>query len=54
MKYDEFLDTTRVLRMLYGLQVATIFFERNVVKFYDLNSEDLSDTLNAATITNNT
>lgn len=54
MKYEEFLNTTKVLRMLYGLEVATIFFERNVVKFYDLNSDDLSDTLKTASITDNT
>jgi len=53
MNYSDFLKTTQILRMLYGQEVATIFFENNVVKYYNLTSEDLATTLDSATLKNN-
>lgn len=33
MDYDRFLETVRVIRMLYGLPTAIEFFEKNINKF---------------------
>lgn len=33
ISYSEFLDTVKVLRMLYGVNVATVYFERNFEEF---------------------
>lgn len=40
--FTEFLDLVKVLKMLYGRQVAEIFFTKNVGSYYDLDSESLS------------
>lgn len=34
MDFDRFLDFTKVIRMIYGLDAATKFFEKNI-KNYD-------------------
>lgn len=28
--YQDFLDTVKVLRMLYGVEISTVFFEKNL------------------------
>lgn len=33
MTYNEFLDTVKVLKMLYGSVIAREFFENNIEKF---------------------
>lgn len=33
MTYNEFLDTVKVLKMLYGAVIARDFFEHNIEKF---------------------
>lgn len=45
MKYSEFLDTVKVLRMLYGRHIAEQYFKKNVGQFYNLNSTDLKNLL---------
>lgn len=54
MNYSDFLNTTKVLRMLYGLEVSTAFFEKNIGSFYNLNAEDLAKTIDNATVSHNT
>lgn len=34
MSFMEFLEVTRVLRMLYGLEFAQKYFEENIDKFH--------------------
>lgn len=41
MNYIEFLDTVKVLRMLYGKQVAEKFFDKHVDSYYDLTSASI-------------
>lgn len=36
MLYDDFLDTVKVLKMLYGREVAALFFESNIHNFVNL------------------
>jgi hypothetical protein len=37
MKYLEFLETVRVIRMLYSVDNARMYFEKNVNMFYKNN-----------------
>lgn len=41
MSYSEFLDTVKVLKMLFGRDVAEKFFTKNIDLFYDVNSESI-------------
>lgn len=43
MTYDEFLNTCKILKMLYGREVAEKFLTKNIHKYYNLNSESLID-----------
>lgn len=36
MNYIEFLQTTKVLKMLYGAQIAQKFFEQNIGSWYNV------------------
>lgn len=42
MSYQEFLDTVKVLKMLYGRDVAEKFFTKNITEVYNITSESLS------------
>lgn len=37
--YANFLDTVKVLKMLFGRQIAENFFTDNMSVFYDVDSE---------------
>jgi len=41
MLLGDFLGMTKVLRMLYGVEVAKEYFERQIHEFGDLNISDL-------------
>lgn len=41
--YAEFLDTVKVLKMLYGRDVSEKFFTDNIKSYYDIDSESLSN-----------
>lgn len=41
MSYPEFLDTVKVLKMLYGRDIAEIFFTKNNNLYYDTNSASI-------------
>jgi hypothetical protein len=41
MKYSDFLDTVKVLKMLYGREIAEKFFTKNASMYYNLNSESI-------------
>jgi len=43
MSFTEFLQLTKVLRMIYGRTVSQKFFEKNVGMYYDLDSASLSN-----------
>ena len=43
MQYIEFLDTVKVLKMLYGAPIAEKFFTKNIGLYYDLDSASLSN-----------
>lgn len=38
MTYSEFLDTTKVLKMLYGREIAEKFFTKNLSSWYNVDS----------------
>jgi len=42
MQFTEFLQLTKVLKMLYGREIAEKFFAKNISLYYDLNNESLS------------
>lgn len=42
VSYQEFLDTVKVLKMLYGRDVAEKFFTKNITEVYNITSESLS------------
>jgi len=42
MPFAEFLGLIKVVRMLYGRDFAAKVFAKNVGKYYDLNSEELT------------
>ena len=42
MLFNEFLDLTKVLKMLYGREIAEKFFTNNIGMYYDLDNESLS------------
>lgn len=41
MLFSNFLDLIKVLKMLYGRNVAEEVFAKNIDLYYDLNSESL-------------
>lgn len=41
MTYLEFLQTIKVLKMLFGREVAEKVFTKNINSYYNLNSENL-------------
>lgn len=41
MTYDEFLNTCKVLKMLYGREIAEKFLTNNIHKYYNLTNESL-------------
>jgi len=45
MKYQDFLDTVKVLKMLYGREIAEKFFAKNAKLYYNLDSESLLNPL---------
>lgn len=52
--YTEFLDTVKVLRMLYGVEVAKHYYEQNFTEFTGAQKEalqnlKLNDTLEPTT-----
>lgn len=48
MKYTltEFLDTVKVIKMLYGRDIAETFFKKNIDNFPGLTYDDLSESIN--------
>lgn len=46
MTYAEFLDTCKVIRMLYGRAAAEIFFTKNKVSFKVLDNVSVSNLEN--------
>lgn len=42
MQFSEFLDLVKVLKMLYGTQIAEKFFTKNISLYYDLDSASLN------------
>lgn len=42
MSYSEFLDTVKVLKMLFGRDIAEKYFTNNINLFYDVDSESFS------------
>lgn len=40
---SEYMDLTKVIRMLYGVNVATIFFEQNFKEFTGVDINTLSN-----------
>lgn len=45
MSFVEFLDFIKVIKMLYGRDVATNIFEKNLHKYYNLDSESLNNLI---------
>lgn len=41
MTFTEFLQLVKVLKMLYGRNVAEMFFTKNISLYYDLDNESL-------------
>lgn len=41
MTFSDFMQLVKVLRMLYGINLATLYFEKNIVNFYHFNENDL-------------
>lgn len=39
--FNEFLDLVKVIKMLYGRDIATRFFENYIKKWYNVNSESM-------------
>lgn len=37
MPFSEFLNLTKIIKMLYGREYACEFFQKNYKEFYDLN-----------------
>lgn len=50
MSFDEFLNLTKVIRMLYGTGIAGKFFELNIGSFYHLSLDDLTKKLEESKI----
>lgn len=51
MTLNEFLSMVKVLRMLYGKQLAIEFFEKNVKHFPNLSIDDLNSLKKSAKLT---
>lgn len=48
---EQFLDTTKVIRMLYGVEIAKSYFEKNLDTFFgDSSLIDLHDLISSDTI----
>lgn len=45
MLFTEFLALVKVIRMLYGLQIADEFFKKNIDRYYDLSYDELSKSI---------
>jgi len=52
MTFEEFLNLTKVIRMLYGKEIAVNFFENNIDRFYKLQLKNLLDADYLDTLTN--
>jgi len=37
MQFNEFLQLVKVIRMLYGTEIAADVFAKNISKYYNLN-----------------
>lgn len=48
--YSEFLDTVKVLRMLYGIEVARSYYEANFTEFTGAQKEALQNLKHNATL----
>lgn len=53
ISYTEFLDTVKVLRMLYGVAVADKFFKKNFTTFTGYEISDLNKLKHVDTIGDN-
>lgn len=42
MPFNDFLSLVKVIKMLYGSHIATIFFEKNIENYYKLILDDLN------------
>jgi len=51
MLFSEFLDLVKVMKMLYGREIAEKFFTKNVTSFYNLDSESLNQVKKTETDT---
>lgn len=45
MTFVEFLKLVSILKLLYGTQIATVFFEDNIELYYNLKKDDLKKKL---------
>lgn len=45
MSFTEFLNFVKVVKMLYGRDVACNILEKNLHKYYNLDSESLSNLI---------
>lgn len=45
MTFLEFLQLTKVIRMLYGKELAVVFFEKSIDKFYGLSKNELNESI---------
>lgn len=43
LEYSNFLNTIKVLKMLFGRQIAENFFTNNMHLFYDIDSESIAN-----------
>jgi len=43
MQFSDFLSLVKVIRMLYGVEIATLYFEKNKGKFDTLFSFDYNE-----------
>lgn len=46
INYSEFLDTVRVIRMLYGADSARIYFTENMNIWYNVSTDTSSNSSN--------
>lgn len=44
MPFNEFLDLVKVMKMLYGREIAEKFFAKNIQLYYNLDSASISKT----------
>lgn len=45
MSFIEFLEFVKVVKMLYGRDIATNILEKNLHKYYNLDSESLNNLI---------